>query len=98
MRKAYTYEQTEDRERIEATLRHHSAADPAGRSTHYVGNTKLWEDAWKNDSADGGGNDVRYVDAVGKQVDGREHPMQAHNVNRAVFHNKPEKAVKPTEA
>jgi len=98
LRSAYTYGQTQDGQYLDATQRHHSSADPAGKSTHYVGNTKPLDDAWKKDSADGGGNDARYVDKYGKQVDGRESPRLADHVERAVFPNNSSGAVKPVSA
>lgn len=91
---AYTYAHTQDGEKIEETLRHHSSVDPARKSTHYIGNNTL-KDAILNDSADGGGNDARYVNAYGKQIDARENPQQAQRVKRAIFSNNPKKAVKP---
>ncbi len=94
---AYTYAQTDDGAYLAATQRHHSAVDPAGKSTHYVGNTSLIEDAWKRDSADGGGNDARYVDKNGRAVDGRKYPELAVRVERAVFDNKQDRAVSPKE-
>ena len=98
LRDAYTYAQTSDGAYLEATQRHHSSVDPVGKSTHYVGNTSLIEDAWKNDSADGGGNDARYVDKNGRVVDGRKHPELAIRVERAVFDNNQDRAVRPKES
>ena len=94
---AYTYESTKEGAYLEATQRHHSSADPAGKFTHYLGDTTL-KDAWKKDSADGGGNDARYVDRYGHEVDGREHPELADHVQRAIYDNRPQKAIIPKEA
>jgi len=96
LKSAYKYEQTQDGQYLDATQRHHSSADPAGISTHYVGNTKFFKDVWGHDSADGGGNDARYVDRQGNEVDGRLHPERADHVERAIFHNISTEAVKPT--
>ena len=95
---AYTYAKTDDGAYLAETQRHHSAVDPAGKSTHYAGNTSLIEDVWKRDSADGGGNDARYVDRYGREVDGREYPELAVRVERAVFDNKQDRAVRPKES
>lgn len=73
---------------------HHSAVDPAGIYTNYRGDTSLY-DKLVNDSADGGGNDARYIDANGIQVDGRKHPKLAVAVERAIFDNATKKAIIP---
>lgn len=93
--KAYTYDSTADGKLLQETQRHHSSADPAQINTNYVGNTKLWDDAWKNDSADGGGNDAQYVDKHGEPVDGRLTPNLAVEVKRSIFPNNAEEAISP---
>ncbi len=95
MKRAYTYSDTEDGRYLIATQVHHSAVDPAGIDTHYIGDTRLIEDKWKNDSADGGGNDARYLDRSGRVVDGREYPHLAHRTEREIYPNNPDKAVDP---
>ncbi len=97
LRDAYTYEQTQDGEHLDATQRHHSSVDPAEKSTHYIGNTTI-ADKLKRDSADGGGNDARYVDRYGREVDGRKHPELADHVQRAVFNNISTNAIVPGES
>jgi len=94
---AYTYQSTQDGAYLEATQRHHSSVDPAGIATHYTGDTSL-KDIWKKDSADGSGNDARYVDRNGNEVDGRADPKLAYKIQRAIYNNHPQKAIAPKEA
>jgi hypothetical protein len=95
LRNAHSYKNSEEGSRLFARMCHHSAVDPAKIDTCYIGDTDPIDDVLKNDSADGGGNDARYVDANGAVVDGRRHPDSAVRVERAVFANLPNNAVVP---
>ncbi|NOR56489.1 MAG: hypothetical protein GQ531_09795 [Sulfurovum sp.] len=84
--KAYAYEKENDGKNIKLNYVHHSAVDPANLFSKYKGNTSLGDKLF-NDSADGGGNDARYIDIDGEQVDGRKNPKLAIKVERAIYNN-----------
>jgi hypothetical protein len=90
---AYSFMQTQSGESIQQGLSHHPARDPAHKYDHkisHVGNI----DALLHDTPEAG-NDARYVDRQGNEVDGRKHPELADRVERKIFKNDTDQAVVP---
>ncbi len=107
---AYKYLDKDDGKLIKRDYIHHSAVDPLFIDTCYIGDTRIFRDQIRNDSADGEGNDTRYINSEGKQIDGRvliERNKNAelmdnqgnskYKVKRAIYDNKPNEAVIPKE-
>ncbi len=94
---AYLYTDKASIDPIVKKYVHHSAVDPADIDTKYDGSHGI-KDIYYNDSADGGGNDSRYVNIRGDAIDPREnrrYPRNQLHREREIYNNSPGKAIKP---
>ncbi len=93
---AYTYGDEGYGIKVKESEMHHSSRDPAHIHDNKIATVGAW-DAVIHDEPESG-NDARYVDKYGRQVDGRKYPELADHVQRAVFNNISTNAIVPGES
>jgi hypothetical protein len=93
---AYRFSSTPEGMKIKMGLSHHPARDPAHKYDHKISHVGLL-DSLLYDTPESG-NDARYVDAHGNQVDGRKYLEFADHVQREIYHNDTGEAVNPKKS